>query len=161
MICGGVLPESGEPMLISEGRRGHDDRKLVKSIIAELNKYDLLIGFNSLNFDVRYLNSRALHWNLAPLAGKLHCDLYRIAKPVFKTTKYTSCSLKTITDLLHIKGAGGEEKGRVEPEIWQRAALSGDKYAIGQIAEHCRKDIMILPPLFRRLRYAIRSISTV
>ena len=100
MICGGVLPEGGKPMVISEGRRGHDDRKLVKSIIAELNKYDLLIGFNSLNFDVRYLNSRALHWDIDPLAGKLHCDLYRIAKPVFKTTKYTSCSLKTITDQL-------------------------------------------------------------
>ena len=159
LLCCGIYPAGGEPYVIYQGRKGANDKRLVAAVKKELSKYDLLFGFNSLTFDWRYINSRCLKWGLGRIPHKLHCDLYREAKKIFKTTKFTRCSLATICRTLGIKGKGGEEKGHVDLDHWCKVAYGGDRESLKKIVRHCKEDIMVLEPLFRVLSDNIVSIS--
>lgn len=154
VLCCAFYPVGGKPYVISKGRKGANDKPLIESIKREFEKYDLCLGYNHLNFDLRLLNSRLLKWGLDCIPDTFQVDLYRSVKTIFKTTKFTPCSLKMVCEFLNISG-----KSRVEPDVWMRAALDNDQYALKKIVDHCRHDVLVLDKLFHKIKGKIRSIS--
>ena len=151
LLAAGVKSYQEEPKVLTKGRLGVNDKELCVSTRNELAKYDILIGFYSLGFDLKFLNSRLLYWNEPTLPRRLHIDLYRIAKRYFNTH---SKSLATLTAFLGISG-----KTHIDFQLWMRAAMEGDRKAIAIIAEHCRQDLFITEKLHDRLKSLINSIS--
>ncbi|WP_423793087.1 DNA polymerase domain-containing protein [Methanocaldococcus indicus] len=86
--------------------RVKDEKELIKRVIEELKKYDLIFTYNGDYFDFPYLKERAKLYNIklelgregeeikikgqkAYIPGRIHVDLFPIAKRVLKLTKYT------------------------------------------------------------------------
>lgn len=151
MITACIKPQGGKTIQFYKGRTGSNDKELVKAVRDELEKYDIIVGYYHLGFDIPFINSRLLYWNLKPLEKKLQIDVYRIAK---KTFKLTSRRLAAVTEFLKIRG-----KTRIDFEEWLKAALDGDKKSIAYILEHNVADVEILERLLERLKYNVLSIS--
>jgi len=143
ILCAGIKPLEEKPIMLSKGRHGSDDRELVTKIAETLEKYDVLVSYYGLNFDLKFLNSRLMKWGQEPLRPTIyHIDMYRAVRKVINTH---SRRLATVTQFLGIEG-----KDSVEPDLWQQAALDGDKKALEYIIEHCRKDVIVLEELYKK-----------
>ena len=151
IISAAIKPDGKEPVLLWKGRNGSDDKELVKKIKDELEKYDLIVGYYHLNFDMKMLNSRLRHWGFKKVQRKLHVDVYRLVRKTFNTH---SRRLAAICDFLHVKG-----KTPLDPEVWIRAALDNDKYATAKIVEHNKWDVIILEEVFDKVKDDITSVS--
>lgn len=121
------------------------EKDLLVAILAELGKYDLLIGQNIEDFDLGFLKSRAARlgvpFSLTPFTydtkkafGRSHLRtvLNHFGKP--------SKSLDMITDFLGIE----QEKTKIYPaEHWK--TIWGNEYermeAMNNLLDHCRKDV--------------------
>lgn len=144
IICAGIKPLGKEAKMVFKGRKGSNDKELVKSIKEELEKYDMLISYNGLNFDLKYLNTRLMYWRIKPLdVGILHLDMCKIMKKVSKTNRFQRNSLDMNTNFYGIKG-----KNHVDPVQWMQASLDGDKKALAMIVDHCKRDVEILEELY-------------
>ncbi len=151
LLCAGIKEAGKEATMISKGRVGVNDKQLVKAVKDELEKYDILISYYGLGFDLKFLNSRLLYWGYPTLAPKFHIDAYRIARQLFNLSNRR---LATISRFLKIEG-----KGYVEGELWMKAALEGDKKALRAIVQHCSQDCDVLEKVFGRIKSTLRSIS--
>lgn len=152
MLCAGIK-EIGKPAkILKEGRRGGNDRDLVVALRDELEKYDILIGFYSLGFDLRFLNARLRKHKERPLAKRLHVDVYRIVKKGWP--RETSCSLAAVCEWLGIQG-----KTRIHPDQWRLASFEGDKKALKYISDHCVADVEILEKVLNEFKRDIVSVS--
>lgn len=151
MLCAGVKPYRGKPKMLYKGRNGVNDKELIISVKNELEKYDILVSFYGLNFDLKFLNSRLMYWGFPPLSQKFHIDVYRLAR---KTLNISHRRLATVSKFLKIPG-----KDWVEGETWMLAALEGDKRSLDLIIDHCRRDVEVLEKVFERLKPTIKSIS--
>lgn len=134
------------PADIKKGRHGDEDKRVVKSCIEAMGKFDKVIGYYSKRFDLPYLRARALHMNLDfPFFGTIqHVDVYDIIKNRFKISRKrqeVACRfLLGHTDKTHFSGA-----------IWRDAAR-GDKKALKQVLDHNIYDVQDLEKLFLRVR---------
>lgn len=152
LLSAAIKPYGKKPILLYQGRRGSDDRTLAKIVRDELEKYDILVSHYGLGFDLKFLNSRLMHWGMKRLSPKLHIDTYRLAR---RGLNIHSRRLESICDFVGVKG-----KTRVDPEIWQKAAYDGDKYALAKIVSHNKWDVIILEEVFEKgLKQFIRGIS--
>ena len=152
LLCAGIKEIGKDATMIFNKRLpSTNDKDIVIETRDELEKYDLLIGFYTLGFDLKFLNSRLMYWNKRPLDRRLHLDVYRVAKTLFNTS---SRSLGALTQFLNIPG-----KNHVDFTFWQSAVMEGDKKAMKYIIEHCRLDLEILEQLHNRIKRQIKSIS--
>jgi hypothetical protein len=163
LLCGGILPLQGKPKVIWEGRKYDDDGKLAVAIRNELEKYDWLIGYNSLHYDLPLLNARLARIGERKLAPRLHTDLYRLCKDTFiSDRKNQRCSLKKICDFLGLKGAGGETKGHVDFLKWLKVKMNPHaKKEFNEILSHCKDDIMVLPPLWDIIKDRVKQVRKI
>lgn len=122
-----------------------EERALVEASLAELEKYDLLIGHNIEGFDLGFLRTRAavhgLSFNIEPFTydtmkgfrrSKFRTRLNGYGKP--------SAALAMIADFLGVD----QEKTSIFPVEWW-SALWGNKLkrieAMNDIVDHCVKDV--------------------
>ena len=153
MLSSAFKPIGQKPYAITKGRKGNNDKELVRAVRDELEKYDLIIGYYHLGFDLMFLNSRLLYWGLKPLSRKFHIDVYRIARKVFKIH---SRRLISVAEFLKIPG-----KTKVNAEDWMEAAYNGNPKALQHIVEHNIADVEVLEAVFDRVKCFILSISKV
>lgn len=123
---------------------GTYDKRLVEGLIEELSNYDVIVGYNSTNFDMPFVRAKALHYDLPFLSyGDLyHWDLYFTVKSKLRLTRK---SLDNACDYLGIKG-----KTPIDKDVW-RAAKYGDVKALELVNEHCMGDVTILEKLHDKL----------
>ena len=106
-----------------------DDTQLIRDTVQELNKYDVLIGFNNLWFDVPLLHTRALSDRLPWLRTDIkHVDIYQFVR---KRLRLSSRSLYSLLTQLETKN----QKTGLVPKIW-RCAVGGHKPSLDKIVEH-------------------------
>jgi uncharacterized protein YprB with RNaseH-like and TPR domain len=148
-----VKPFGGKPVVFRKSKSGSNDKDIVIAMRDELEKYDIIVGYYHLNFDLPFLNSRLLYWGQRPLQRKMHVDVYRLARKIFKIH---SRRLASVCSFLKIDG-----KSSVDINLWMKAALDGDKKAMDWIVEHNVYDCITLEKVFDRLKYSIISISSV
>lgn len=151
ILCCGVKPYEKKPfVLVRDNLPSSNDKELCREIRDTLNEYDILVGFYSLGFDLKEINSRLMRWGLKPMDRKLHIDLFGVCKKIFNLHRR---SLHAICEHLDIKG-----KGHVEGRLWQEAAYDGNKAAYKWIVNHCRDDVRVLEPLLNCVKWEIRGI---
>jgi DNA polymerase elongation subunit (family B) len=153
MLCG-CVKECGGPITTIENKvRGKNDRQMCIDLRDELEKYDILIGYYTLGFDLKFLNSKLMHYGDKPLSPKFHVDVYRLARRFMNTS---SRSLAVITEYFGIKG-----KTRVDPELWMSAGYDWDRKAMKEIVSHCRFDVDILEKTWEKLKHFQKGVSRV
>ena len=133
LLCACVKPLGRPAIVLRNGRKGSNDKALLVALRDVLEKFDMLIGHYSLGFDLKFLNSRLMHYGERPLSEKYHLDMLSVAR---RWSCTHSRKQEAIGDFL---GVGGKTK--LDPEVWRSAAYDGDKKALDEIVRHCIGDV--------------------
>lgn len=121
-----------------------NDKWLVKKVRDELEKYQVIIGYNSVAFDLPFLNSRLIaHKERVVSPVVKHVDLWLVAR---YRLRLHSNRLEALLDHLGTK----DRKTPLKTEDWRRAA-AGDPKAMDRIVTHNIQDVKPLEQAFLRL----------
>ena len=121
------------------------DEPLMRQFLKDIKGVDKVITYYGSGFDLPYLRSRALRFNL-PFPGwreLVSVDVYYIARAKLRTHRKR---LEVVADLMGIPSKGH----RLNPEVWQRAQ-AGSKQALDYIQTHCDEDVVTLEAVYERL----------
>lgn len=112
------------------------DKRIMKSLIKELENVDVLITYNGKQFDLAFARTRAIMNGLDfPIYGsKRHKDCYHMVRGKVATHRK---SLKAITEMLGVEG-----KTPVPIAVWRLAAL-GHPESLEYVLEHNLADVKI------------------
>jgi len=132
-----------------------DESRVVTSLLEEMRKYKILVGYysGSMHFDIPYIRTKALHYGmLFPEYGSIyHFDIYNTAKSRLKLSR---CSLENVCAYLNIKG-----KTPLDRAVWMRARYGNPK-ALDEVLEHNIADVVILEELHEKLTPFRKWIKT-
>lgn len=126
-----------------------NDRALVEEFHRVMSEADMRVGFYSRGFDIKFLQSKWLQYELPPLPQIPEVDLFFVAKSNLALTRK---NLDNITRFLGLD----QKKYYVTAKIWQQAMV-GNPDAIRKIMAHCRQDVRITEQLYYKLRPYIRT----
>jgi len=120
------------------------DKKIVESLLNEMNKYDVFVTYYGQMFDAKFIRSRALVNGFEPpkYKQKLHIDLYWKAVQIMNLS---SGSLDSVTKFFGIKG-----KTKLDIKYWKLASI-GHQPSMEKLLIHNRNDVIILEKLFWKL----------
>lgn len=124
--------------------RDSPDKRLISTLIEEIKKYDVIVGYYSTKYDLPYIRTKAERYGLDfPNYGEIiHLDLYYAVKHKLCLSRN---SLDNACDYFGIEG-----KTPLEKDTW-RLAKYGDKEALKRVIEHNLGDTEILEELHKRL----------
>ena len=130
------------------------DKGLMRQFLKDIKPFDRLVGYYSKDyrFDVPYLRTRALRWDLDFPTWKdyLFTDVYDMAKAKLRLHRNR---LETVCDLFEIPA----KEHRLNPEVWMRAQ-AGSKRALEYIQQHCDEDVLSLEAVYKRL-FMFKGVS--
>lgn len=69
--------------------KNHSDEKMVRAFVKEYNKANMVIGYNNDNFDNRWLNARAMKYDIEINTMVRSLDLYKQEKRLFRLLSYS------------------------------------------------------------------------
>ena len=125
--------------------RDKDDRRLIKSAIKEIGKYDRLVTYYGSGFDLPWTRSRALYHKIPfpEFKSLYHTDLYYVAR---KKLAMHSNRLGAVCEFLGIEA----KNHPMTPTLWQRAG-AGEPEALQEILTHNKEDVESTDALFDAL----------
>lgn len=149
LLCAVIKPWKKAPIVLridsDPSGVNSDDSRLVSATITALRPYNILIAHNGVDFDRRFLNSRAVKWELDPLNPRGNIvDPVKIAR---RHLRVGSNSLASLSSFLATK----HRKSPVDGDIWVRATLDRDKDAMDSIVKHCIADVLVLEEVAEKL----------
>lgn len=135
----------------------YDDGDLAVAIRDELEKYDIIVGWNSKNFDVKFINSRSIRAGGRTKQAQYHVDgmwswrsKFNAWSGLDNVQKFTEPQATTV-------------KTSVAWDQWMRA-IGWDpklsKAAMQEIVDHCDRDVIVLEDVYRKVVKAdvVRSL---
>jgi uncharacterized protein YprB with RNaseH-like and TPR domain len=134
-----------------KGRRGFDD-KTCELIAQELIKHDVLVAHNGNSFDVPYLRTRCLRWDLPTFPAMKIVDPMRI---FFNKFRMGRNSLANISDYLGVK----EKKTPLDMSIWMDAMQNGTRSSMDLIVKHCVADVDVLEAVLNKVKPFIKLLD--
>lgn len=131
------------------------DRDLAVAIRDELEKYNLIVGFNSKLFDLPFLNSRLLAHNERRAHIQWHLDVMFQLRGT--QNRIGGSSLLTAQQFL---GIGGDDEGKtkLDWDIWKAAGL-GDPKAMAEVMDHCERDVKVLAKAYWKLLGGVSQLE--
>jgi uncharacterized protein YprB with RNaseH-like and TPR domain len=125
------------------------DKDLLKQLIKDLYKYDIIMTYYGTRYDIPFIRTRAMSWNLDfPVFGEVkHKDVYYMVRNkmcLHKNSLESACAILNIPGKNHIKG-----------NYWMRAIV-GDSKALDYVMSHNLKDVRILEKLHKRLEVFVK-----
>jgi uncharacterized protein YprB with RNaseH-like and TPR domain len=129
-----------------------DDKALVKAVMAVVADHDVVVAHNGARFDLPFLRTRALFWDLPPLLEIKTVDPLQIA---WRKFRLHSNRLGSLSDHLGLK----DKKTPLDLSVWARATLNGDIKAMDLIVEHCVADVRVLSAVLGKVRKFIRQLD--
>lgn len=158
VLCGVVKPQNADPIIFRADKlnkkwktKRSDDSAVVKAIIDELSKYDVVCAHNGLRFDLPFLRTRAAMWGLPAVSSPKLIDPVLIAR---RNLKMSYNGLERLADFL-----GCNTKTPVEGAKWMRASLDGDVAAMDEIVEHCIQDVLMLEQIVGAVKGYCRAFD--
>lgn len=120
------------------------DKRILDELMEELKNVDIVVTYYGTGFDIPFLRTRAIYYDLDfPAFGSIyHWDLYYKVKSKIKTHRK---SLEVVTKFFGIEG-----KTHLEPEMLFLAQY-GDEEAMKQLIHHNEEDVIILEELHNLL----------
>lgn len=125
------------------------DKRITKSLLDEILKYDVVVTYYGTGFDIPFIRSRAFKHNIPfiPLGKVSHWDLYYQVRNKLKLSR---SSLEVATKFLGIQG-----KNHVEEGVWLLATY-GDTKSLGYVLDHNVRDVVILEKLYERFEGQVK-----
>lgn len=126
------------------------DKRILKKMIDDLLRYDVIITYYGTRFDIPFIRTRALSFGLEfPVFGLVkHKDVYYMVRNKLKLHKNT---LESACGILGIRG-----KNHVKGNFWMRAK-HGDEKALAYVMDHNIKDVQITERLHKRLEGFVKE----
>lgn len=135
----------------------YDDSKMAAAVLDELQKYDVIVGWNSKNFDVKFVNARALRAGYPIKPAQYHVDgMWSFRSKLNAWSGLARAQQFLLPD-------NDAEKTSIAWDKWMQA-LGWNKAlretAMKEITEHCELDVIVLEDVYRALVNAnvVRSI---
>lgn len=120
-----------------------DDKALCKKLREVISSADIIIGHNHERFDLRKVNTRLIMHRLKPIPQIASVDTL---KEVRKIAAFSSNRLDYLGKVLTGDGKAETKKG-----LWKRTLL-GDKVALREMVNYCKKDVTKLVEVYKILR---------
>lgn len=124
------------------GKRSYD-RDLAVDVFDTLRECHILYAHNGERFDIRWLRTVALKYNLEMPRVKL-VDPCSIA---WRSYRLGRNSLEAVADFLELP----QTKLHLSPDIWRAAVLDDDDAAWSKLVERCESDVDLLNAISRRV----------
>lgn len=119
----------------------------------ELEKYDMAVAWNGLNFDIGFLNAKLSFYGQRPLRRMLHIDpMYKMRGGRYGM-RIGSSKLKNVALYFDTP----DKKPDVAPEVWRRAD-HGDADALRELRVRCEADCQVMRQIFPYAKPYITSI---
>lgn len=152
IICCSFKPLGGEVYTYHAHERRfkeknvYDDSKLAVAIRNELERYDILVGWNSRIFDTRFINARTARVGARTKEAQWHVDGLHAWRS--KTAAWGK--LAAVQQYLDVP----THKTEIDWAAWMQA-LGWDRElarnAMAEIIEHCEKDVTVLEEVYLKL----------
>lgn len=166
ILCAVVKPLGEKPkifryddMHLSPG----NDKFLVRSLVNELCKYDLLIGHNARRFDWNFIRTRALIHNIQiPKRPFLYDTMEAFKRLAYLTVPNRigkpTARLDHVTDMFGVK----QRKTSIYPREHWRTVWGNKKerrQAMNELVDHCVSDTQMNEDIYGRLFDADSSVT--
>lgn len=138
-------------------RARYNDKPLVKAIRNHLMKYDGLVTYNGRNFDLPFLRSQLLCYDIEPMKDMFHVDVFYVVKYRLKLHNNKLNSLIQFLNTTRKNKKTIEEKTFIN-SMYYRKAITGDKSGIEELIRHCKKDVLALEQCYDLLKPEVRSL---
>jgi uncharacterized protein YprB with RNaseH-like and TPR domain len=121
------------------------DKGVVRDCIRDMRRFDRLITYYGTNFDIPYIRTRAMLWELEfPLYKEIkHTDVFYWAKSKLCLHRKR---LQVVCDFLGIPS----KQHPMEPNMWT-SALTGNRRSLAYIYTHNIEDVISLEAAYKRL----------
>ena len=129
--------------------RYNKDKRLVRQVKAELEKYVILVAHFGKGFDIPFLNTRLLYWGLPSLEKRHHIDTFFQLKYRLKTSSASQAALLSFLEL-------PEQKMSLPPGTWQ--SIFTNKDAKEKLIARCESDCKGLEALYKKTRHLFRDV---
>lgn len=140
---------------IEHFQAGDEDRRVVSSLLADLDQFDRVVTYYGSRFDIPFIRTRSESMGLwFPSFGEIkHTDLYYTIKHKFRLS---SSRLEQACRVI----LGHTDKTKIEYKFW-RGGARGDEKSLNYILDHNRMDVIDLEKLYNRvIRFSRhRSVS--
>lgn len=156
VMCGSFLTFGGEPEIFRiDNFPGYkrdicDDRAICLAMRDRLEQFDMIVTYNGLMFDFKFLNTRLLYHRERKIAPIFHLDL--MYTPKYQLVTH-SASLDATATFLKLK----ESKTKLLPDVWMRAS-HGHRDAMDEVVNHNIQDVYVLRDAYIELKPYIRNI---
>jgi uncharacterized protein YprB with RNaseH-like and TPR domain len=123
-----------------------DDGALALAIRDELEKYDVIVGWNSKNFDTKFINSRLIRAGHRVKRSQYHLDgMWSWRSKFLAWSKLDTVQKFAVPE-------ASTEKTSVAWDKWMQA-LGWDRAlreaAMAEITDHCERDVVVLEEVYR------------
>ena len=133
------------------GPAEREETQLLRDVIEELSKYDVLIGHNIIKYDLPYIKSRAFQRDVPARPFVAYDTLHAFRRTGYLTVPNhygkPSGGLDMVADFLHIR----QEKTKIYPYDWWEAVWAKEAKrleAMNEIVSHCEHDVRMNANVF-------------
>jgi DNA polymerase III alpha subunit (gram-positive type) len=121
-----------------------DDSRIARELRDLVNTADAVVYHYGDRFDMKFLNTRCLEWNMLPPGKVASIDTWKIAR---NHLAMTSNRLLTLAESF-----GGElGKTSLSKEQW-KLATHGDTEVLDAMMEYCINDVLVTERIYLKLR---------
>ena len=134
-----------EDLITKREVRDKDDRRIIKSAVKEIQKYDRIVTFYGMRFVVPYVRTRALRHKLDfPRYRDLyHTDVYFLCRSKFALH---SNRLASVCQFFGIEA----KNHPMTPDLWESAG-AGHQESLDVVLTHCQEDVCATDEVFNML----------
>jgi len=134
-----------QDLVTSREARDKNDKRIIKSAIKEIKKYDRILTYYGSGFDIPYVRTRAIGQGMS----------FPGYKDIYTTDLYFACRTKFRVHSNRLGAIceyfGIEAKNHpMTPSLWQRSG-AGEKDALEEVLTHCREDVESTDKVFQML----------
>lgn len=121
-----------------------NDKKMVTEFAKILNSADEAIGHNSVNYDEKWVRTRAIYHGI-PLVHDIHSiDTLKLSRKGFR---FNSNKLDYIGQYLGL----GKKKDTGGFGLWKSIVLDNDPKSMKKMIDYCKQDVKLLEKVYQTL----------
>lgn len=150
MIVASVKPVGRKPEVFKVKKIGYD-KTAVGELKSCLSGYLCWITYYGKGFDVPFVNTRLLYWNLPPLPPTMHLDMYYTLRGKLLTGRKSQGHLASWLEL-------PTGKMSVSASTWSKAPAE-PSISIPKLTSRCVSDAAGLEQLYHRTKHLVRELK--
>lgn len=138
----------------------HNEQKMLKAFVAEMNKADEIITHNGDKFDIVWLRTRCLMYGIPMMPDYTSIDTYKAAKYGFYFMSNKLSHIAKVCGIGEKLDTGGAKlwkqvlMGETELEnknFWKRLLLGNNPRALAKMVRYCKQDVVLLEKVWDKM----------